>query len=213
MGARVYCLGGLITDKQVFKNIEAEGIELVYIPYTIPKKNESLEVYAKRLFEQIHLPKDYQLLGVSFGGLIAREFSKLQKPEKLYLVSGIYKVPVKFRLVFFLKLHKLFPRFLIRSSNLLTQFLFGVKRKKDRDRIKNMLTLKNIDFIQWALGQIIKGNYEDIPEAIKIHGTHDRMSPSPLHTDYPISNGTHFIMANRTDEITQILTMNNSRTR
>ncbi len=212
MASKIYCLGGLMRDKKVFQKMNPKGVKLVHIEYDTPLENESLKEYAQRLFEQIKLPEKYSLLGVSFGGMIATEFSKIRKPEKLYLVSSISKlaeIPIKFRIAGFLKMHKLIPNILINSSGGLSRYLFGVRKKKDLDRIKRLLSPADIDFLKWALDGILNWKNTEIPEAIRIHGTMDRILPYSGNADYPIADGSHFIMANRSAEIAKILSSNN----
>lgn len=86
---KLYCLSGLGVDKRAFQNFHPEGIELVHINWIDPKKNEALEVYAQRLFETVDPEQDYNLLGVSFGGMIASEFAKIRKPKRMFFVSTI----------------------------------------------------------------------------------------------------------------------------
>ena len=78
---KLYCLSGLGTDERAFKHIHIEGVELVHVPWIDFKENESLQSYAKRLFEATKPEDDYNLIGLSFGGMIAAEWekSKLQK--------------------------------------------------------------------------------------------------------------------------------------
>jgi hypothetical protein len=212
MKSKIYCLGGLIMDKKVFEKMRPEGIELVQIEYDLPMNHESLKEYAERLFDKLKLPENYQLLGVSFGGMIATEFSKIRKPEKLYLVSSISKltdVPIKFRLAGFLKMHRMIPTVLLNSSDALSRYLFGVRKKKDLERIKRLISPKDLEFLKWALDSILNWKNTETPEAIRIHGTMDRILPCNRDVDYPIADGSHFIIANRSEEIARILSSNN----
>jgi hypothetical protein len=206
--SKIYCLGGLVKDDQIFQNINPEGIELVHIKYVKPLKGESISKYSKRLFKKLKLPKKYQLLGVSFGGMIATEFVKIRRPEKLYLVSTIShvtQVPLKFRIALLLKLHKIFPRSLSKYKKFISRHLTGIKKKSDQIHINKLLSQMDIEFLKWALESLYKWKNTFVPNAIRIHGTKDRIIPYRGNVDFPIKDGSHFIMTNRREEIAKIL--------
>ena len=212
MNAKFYCLGGLIMDDLVFRKLKPKGIDLIHIKYMPHFNHETLKQYAARLFKHVNLPEKYQLLGVSFGGMIAAEFNKIRKAEKLYLVSSVSKVnqvPLKLRVAGLLKMHRMIPRALMNTPAILSSYLFGVQRKKDLDRIKRLLTPSDAEFLKWALEGILKWKNTDVPDAIRIHGSNDKILPCNSNVDYLIKGGSHFIMVNRTDEISKILSTNN----
>jgi hypothetical protein len=214
MTSKIYCLGGLVMDEQIFQNIHPEGAKLVHIKYNEPLKGESLKHYSKRLFDKIHLPEKYQLLGVSFGGMIATEFFKIREPEKLYLVSTVSyatEVPLKFKIAYLLRLHKIFSGSLVKYKKIISSFVTGVKREKDHERINSLLSNVDAEFLNWALGSLFSWENTLVPNAIRIHGTKDRILPYSGNADYPIKDGTHFIMSNRTEEIAKILSHYNRR--
>jgi hypothetical protein len=205
---KIYCLGGLILEKNIFKDLSPSGVELVYIPYEEPKKGESIVAYSKRLFNHVRLPDCYQLLGVSFGGIIATEFAKIRKPEKLFLVSSISRIkqiPFKLRLAGYLYENKLIPERLLKSKRALSKYVFGIKGKEELERIKQFSNSRDLAFIKWAFTAILNWKNTEIPEAIRIHGTKDKILPYDGKAEYPIWNGSHFIIRNRSNEISQIL--------
>ncbi|MFT4601015.1 MAG: hypothetical protein ACI857_001192 [Arenicella sp.] len=210
--SKIYCLGGLIIEKNIFTNLSHAGLELVHIPYEPPKNKESLKDYAFRHFNQAQLPENYQLLGVSFGGIIATEFAKIRKPQKLYLVSSISRfkqIPLKYRLIGYLWANQLIPKRFLTSTKALSRYLFGIKGKKNLERIKKFSSPKDLEFLRWALKIILNWKNSVSPHAIRIHGTKDKILPYEGNAEYPILNGSHFIISNRSDEIAEILSLNN----
>ena len=208
MASKIYCLGGLVKDELIFQNLNPEGIKLVHLKYNVPLKNESLIHYSKRLFEELDLPEKYQLLGVSFGGMIATEFFKIREPEKLYLVSTVSQakdVPLKFRIALLLRLHKILPGSLAKYKKFISRHVTGLQKKKEQAQINRLLSKEDSDFMKWALESIFGWENTLVPKAIRIHGTNDRILPYAGNADYPIQDGSHFIMANRKDEIAKIL--------
>ncbi|NRA12405.1 MAG: alpha/beta hydrolase [Crocinitomicaceae bacterium] len=212
MAFTIYCLGGLFKDDQIFQNLHPEGVELVHIKYNTPLKDESLSHYSKRLFEKLQLPEKYQLLGVSFGGMIATEFSKIRTPEKLYLVSSVSQtteIPLKFKIALFLRLHKIIPNAIVRHENFISRCIAGIKKKNDQERMTRLLSNADAEFLKWGLDSFFRWKNTLIPKAIRIHGTKDRIFPYTGNVDHPIQDGSHFIMTNRSDEIAKILSSHN----
>ncbi|NQY67747.1 MAG: alpha/beta hydrolase [Flavobacteriales bacterium] len=212
MTDRIFCLGGLIIDELIFRKLKLPGIEVVHIKYIDHINGETLSDYALRLFNEIKLPIDYTLLGVSFGGMIAIEFSKIRKPKKMFLISTasrLNEVPFRLRLAGRLQLHKLIPRLAVISPFFLFKCLFKVKNEKDIRRIKRLLTPVELKFFEWALESILHWKNKEIPDAIRIHGTNDRILPRKKKVDYPLRGGSHFIMVNKSKEIEKILIENN----
>lgn len=206
---KVYCLSGLGVDHRAFRNFHIEGYELVHIPWVTPLKNESLSEYAKRLFERTDLPEDYHLVGVSFGGMIAQEFKKIREPKSLFLIStisdrsqlsGIFKLGGK------LKLYKIVPRIFIVRTNILINYLFGVKAKEDKRLLKEILHDSDIRFFRWAMGAIVQWKNEDNSSGIRVHGTKDKILPIKSNPDFSIQGAGHFMIVTDGKELSKLYT-------
>ena len=65
--SRLYCLSGLGTDQRAFQNFSLENIELIHVPWIDFLENESLESYAKRLFDVANPENGYNLIGLSIA--------------------------------------------------------------------------------------------------------------------------------------------------
>lgn len=211
----LYCLSGLGVDKRSFQNIHPEGVELVHIEWIDPEKNETLADYAKRLFDKINHEDNYNLLGVSFGGMIAVEFAKIKKPGKLFLVSTITnkkELPLTFKIGGVLRLHKIIPTALLRNSNFITNYLFSVHSKEDKKLLKEILHDTDPHFLKWAMNAIVymSGRIDIHPESanqteFRIHGLKDKMLPMKFHVNYIVENGGHFMIVSRGEEISRII--------
>lgn len=205
---KLYCLSGLGVDERAFKNIKVDGVELIHIQWIDPLPNETLEQYARRLFETVQPEDNYLLLGLSFGGMIATEFSKIKQPSKLFLVSTIYRrsqLPFFLKLAAALHLHKTLPMGLFRSSNFLTNFFFGVKDDPSKKLLDEILHDTDPAYLRWAVNTIVHWKNTVKPTAIYIHGTNDRILPLKQEIRYKIKNGGHFMIVDHADEISAIL--------
>lgn len=205
---KLYCISGLGVDHRAFRNLQIEGVELVHIPWIDPVKNESLSEYAKRLFQSASLPDNYNLIGISFGGMIAQEFEKIRKPRALFLVSTISsssELPGLFKLGGKLKLYKVVPSILIKRVNWLFYFLFGVKTKADKTLLREIINDLESSFLRWAMGAIVEWKNTSPSSGVRIHGTKDKMLPLRGTPEFLIQDGGHFIIATHGKEMSQII--------
>ena len=85
---KLYGLSGLGTDKRVFEYLTLD-YEFIPIDWIEPRRKETIEEYALRLSELIDKNEDFGILGVSFGGLVAIEISKILNPKLTILISSV----------------------------------------------------------------------------------------------------------------------------
>ena len=207
---KVYFISGLAADKRVFKHIQLPaGFEPVYIDWIDPIKNESLQSYALRLAEKIKTTEKFSLVGLSMGGMIATEIAKKYKPVVTILLSSVptYKqFPARFRLAYFIRLHKVVPVTFLKSASLVLR-LFSSEDIQDRIVLSQVVKDSDTGFIRWAIGAILQWKNEDIPDSLwHIHGTKDRILPmrnaKPTHI---IDNGGHLMVMSKARELNELL--------
>ena len=204
---KIYCLSGLGVDHRAFLRIDIADTELVHVPWIPAEKSESLQSFAKRLYDQTHPDENYSLMGVSFGGMIAQEWAKISAPQHLILISTTYdgngvrpilRIPGK------LGLNRLLHPSIAAFFSPISNALFGAKTKEDKQLLKAILRDTDPTFLRWATGALLRWNSEPAKEAITIHGGNDKMIAAPekmnLETD-----GGHFTVFTQGDEISQFL--------
>ncbi|MFT7156313.1 MAG: surfactin synthase thioesterase subunit, partial [Parvicella sp.] len=84
---KIYCLSGLGADKRVFSKLSL-NYELIHINWVSVEKNTTIEEYAFQLSHSIDQTQEHIIMGVSFGGLIAMEVSKITKAKLIILISS-----------------------------------------------------------------------------------------------------------------------------
>ncbi len=208
----IYLISGLGADERIFKHINFGELTPRFIKWIAPKKDELIENYALRLLEQIDDKKPI-ILGVSFGGMLAIEISKLIDCQKVIIISSAKTrndIPLIYRIFGQLKLHKLMPINLLKSANFLTYFLFGMSNKNEKKLLKNILKDTDKTFLKWAINAIInwQNKTELMPNLIQIHGDLDRILPikNKAKIDLIIPNGGHLMVFNKADLINPFLT-------
>ena len=206
---RIYILSGLGADKRVFNKIDFEGLDIHFIEWVLPTKNETIEDYAFRLTEQIKT-KSPILIGLSFGGMMATEIAKHIATKKIIIIASAKtknELPFYYRFAGALKLNKFLPTKILKKKNLISNWFFGTTNEDDKKLLGEILNDTEPQFMTWAIDKI--ANWKNITKhanLIHIHGTGDRILPIKFtKSNIKIMNGGHFMTLNKSKELTQIL--------
>jgi len=203
----VYLISGLGADKRVFEFLDLSEYQINHINWVSPITNESVEHYAKRLLDQITTSKPI-LIGVSFGGMVAVEISKLIETEKVILISSAKAnkdIPLIYKLAGIVGLNQIIPMSLLKSLNNLTYWFFGVETKNERVLLKKIISETDENFLRWSIGTIMNWKNSSYGNnIITIHGSQDRILPNKK-TDHVIDGGGHLMIINRASEITHLI--------
>ncbi|MEZ7529169.1 alpha/beta hydrolase [Cloacibacterium sp. Arc13] len=208
----IYIISGLGADKRMFQNFSFEGFEVVHIDWILPLENETLQNYALRISENIK-DENAILIGLSFGGILSVEISKIKKFKKVFLLSSAKtksEIPFYYILIGKLNLLKILPNSILKRVNSLIYLVFGAKTNFEKNLLK--VIIKNTDkhFLKWALHQIMNWKNENYSENIvHIQGDSDLILPHIfVKYDYLIKGGTHFMTLNQSKEIETIIIKN-----
>lgn len=205
----VYIFSGLGTDERVFQKLKFENVNVIFIQWIPPKINETLEKYSSRIANQI-TSENPILVGLSFGGMVAVEVSKIVKTKKLILLAtakGKNEIPFYFRFFGKTGFHKLMPSIVFKSANLFTYWFFGIDSEFEKKLLKQILLDIDPTFLKWAIDKIVKWENKTIPQnSIHIHGSKDRILPLKfVHCDVTIKDGGHFMTMNKDFELNEII--------
>jgi pimeloyl-ACP methyl ester carboxylesterase len=201
----IYCISGLGADEMAFSRLKIPGHILAYLPWLLPNNNESIEQYALRMCKGI-TEENPILMGLSFGGMMSIEISKLIPVKKIILISSIQsanELPWWMIGAGRLRLNKIVS---MRSYKILepiqNRFL-GVKDKDEIDMVRTYRKNAPEIYTNWAINEVLnwKNSWQP-PSIFHIHGDHDNMFPiknvSPTHV---IKGGGHFMIMNKAAEI------------
>jgi hypothetical protein len=205
----LYIFSGLGADKRVFKYLDFSKYNATFIDWIHPIYNESTEDYAKRLTKQITSEKPI-LIGLSFGGIMAVEVGKIIESKKIILIASAKnksEIPFYYRLAGFLNLHKLIPTKLMKSSNFLSFWLFGINSKKNKILLTEILKDTDESFLTWAIDKIVNWKNTYNHKNLKhIHGTKDKILPIQfVKSDMKIVDGGHFMTIDKFEELNIVL--------
>ncbi|MDB3938381.1 alpha/beta hydrolase [Flavobacteriaceae bacterium] len=196
----IYLMPGMSANPLIFKRIKFsdEKYEIHFLKWAKPVLNESIENYSKRLLDFIK-HKNPILIGVSFGGLIVQEISKLIDVEKVIIISSIKsnrELPLYMKSAKFLKLYNYFPLKLFDDVFNISKSLKINKIYKKLDLIDKYLSVRDENYLKWAIREILNWKQEKpLQEVIHIHGDKDLTFPISLIKDCIIVPGaTHALI-------------------
>ena len=207
----VYFISGLGADERVFTKLALpETWTIEHIKWPPLSHDENLYSYCRKIAALINTSKEFAIVGVSFGGIVAIELAKILEPKLTIIISSIStkkESPFTNPLFKTLPFHQLVPSFLLNKVYPFTSWFFGVNSKADKMLLDQ--TIKDTDpgFMKWAINEIVNWENEVRPEKLfHIHGTEDRIFPfNKVHADYAIEGGGHFMVYINADIISRLL--------
>ncbi len=210
MHHHIYCISGLGADFRIFEKLHIENATLHPIHWEIPAANDTLKSFAQKLSKQITAPHPI-LLGVSFGGMLATEISKIIPVQKTIIVSSCKQrkeLPILLRAAGNMRLHKAVPYWLATKSNTINRFVFDTRSKAEELYLKRLMLQKSDHlFLKRAVHMILSWQSTEVPEnIIHIHGTKDRLlTPTGIQPTHWIADGGHFMIWNLASEISALI--------
>jgi len=191
---------GMSANPLIFEMIKfpKDIYEVHLMKWIEPILNESIESYAIRLSKDIihHKPV---LIGVSFGGLIVQEISKLLDVDKLIIISSVKsntELPLYMKSAKFLKLYNYFPLKLFDEIFNISKFLKINKIYKKIDLVDKYLSVRDENYLKWAIREILNWKQKKPLEGvIHLHGDKDITFPiSIIKNCITIQGGTHALI-------------------
>ena len=202
----VYLMPGMSANSLIFEKINFPShFSLHYLNWIPPKTEESLENYANR-FKKLIIHKNPVLIGVSFGGVLVQEISKIIKVNKLIIISSVkcnkeFPSHMKFGKV--TKSYKLLPVKWINDFESLISFVLGPKVKRRVDLYRKYLSVRDKNYLNWAIRELIEWKQnEPLKNIIHIHGSNDLIFPKIFLKDFiELPKGDHAMILKRADWI------------
>lgn len=207
---KLYVVSGLGADFKVLERIKFPAhVEVVFLKWLVPHKNEDFRNYVARMSEKINTDEPFYLLGYSFGGILVQEINQIKPAEKVIILGSI-------------KSHKEKSTF-IKSGSLTkipmllpTQF-FGdfsinlyskIRRKVDpkNPKILQYFRMRDPYYLKWSIEKICEWKSEENNNTIQILGDQDIVFPiKNSQPDYIIPGGTHLFPATKAKEVSELL--------
>ncbi|WP_196894268.1 alpha/beta fold hydrolase [Aureivirga marina] len=208
----IYFVPGLAASVEIYDylNLPEDRYECIFLEWLIPtSKKESIEHYAKRLCEQI-THENPVLVGVSFGGIMVQEMSKIISVRKVIIISSIKssrEFPLKLKLIRGLKLYKLLAPRAFQDLEKISSKYFGKKAQKRIGHYKKFLSVRDPRYIEWAIHTVLHWKQKERLSIVShIHGEEDFIFPIKYINDcIVIKGGTHAMIIEKHKKIRKVL--------
>jgi len=207
----VYFISGLGADKRAFGKLKLDDrFSVKYIEWISPLENESLAHYTQRLATQIDTTEPFHIVGLSFGGIIASELSKIIHPQRVIIISSTSTgIPIS---SFYQKLLRIvlrlpFAATFFKSANHFTYKYFGADTPELQALLRSILHDTDSKLLTWALLQMSNWKREiRVKNLYHIHGTADQLIPVKLvKPDFLVENGGHLMVFKQHEVISSLL--------
>ena len=188
---------GMGANTKIFEKIKLpqDCFEMHFLEWIAPIKDEDLIHYVNRIKKNI-LHANPVLIGVSFGGIIVQELSKIIPAKKTIIISSVRsneEFPKRMKFAKATAIYKLFPTRWIEEIEQVYKKISDAKTKYRLDIFDQYMTVRDPEYLDWAFKNVIlwKGSVPD-PNIIHIHGNKDEIFPIQYIKDaIVIKGGTH----------------------
>ncbi|RYM36075.1 alpha/beta hydrolase [Brumimicrobium glaciale] len=208
----IYFLPGQGSDKRIFDSLEIDSkFKLKYLEYDTISKKVSLYELAKQLSTSIDTTENFALIGVSLGGMLSVELSRIVNPKKVIIISSAKnrkELPFRYRFQRVIPLFEIFPAKVIYWGAKTLQPIVEPDRNTNEDTFKSMLERKNPKYLKRTARMIIRWKRKtNSTKIIHVHGNNDHTIPirNVVNLDYIIEDGSHMMALTRSKEISLIL--------
>ncbi len=208
----IYLVPGLGANTKIFEfiSLPEDLYELHYLDWMLPlTQEETISNYAQRMCIKIQ-HKNPVLVGVSFGGIMVQEMSKLVNAKKIIIISSIkskLELPKRLKLARATRAYKLFPTSIVANFEAYEKYFLGDFLEKKAALYRTYMSVRNPKYISWAIHNVLHWQQEKSPEGIvHIHGTNDSVFPKKhINNCIEINNGTHIMIITKAKKISQII--------
>ena len=208
----IYFMPGLAASSKIFEylSLPEEYFELYFLEWLIPTSiNESIQEHAQRMCNTIQ-HKNPILIGVSFGGILVQEMSKIITCKKVIIISSVKsneELPKRLKLAQITKIYKFFPSKIIANIENYEHYFFNDYLKKRAELYKMYLSVRDPKYLQWAIYNVLHWQQKKpIANITHIHGKKDEVFPfKHIKNSIEIANGTHIMVLNKAKTISKIL--------
>lgn len=207
---KIYVVSGLGADFKVLEKITfPQNLEVVFLDWIMPEKNEDFHHYVKRMADRIDDSEPFSLLGYSFGGIIVQEIDKIKAAEKVVIMGSIKSHKEKSRFIKLGEVTKI-PRFLPQQLfNINSATVYSLARgivDPKNPKLLEYFTVRDTYYLKWSIEKVSSWKFEENPKVIQILGSKDIVFPLKYSKpDYVVQNGTHLFPATKPKEVSKIL--------
>ncbi len=207
---KLYVVSGLGADFKVLEKLKfPEQIEVVFLDWLIPEKNETFEEYIKRMAERIDDSEPFCLMGYSFGGIMVQEIDKIKPAEKVVILGSIKSDKEKSRFIKageLTKIPKYLPENIFNEKSTIAYSFIRKLFDPKNPKVLEYFAVRNPYYLKWSIEKIAAWKFQENPKVIQVLADKDIVFPIKYSKpDYVVENGTHLFPATKHREVSEIL--------
>jgi pimeloyl-ACP methyl ester carboxylesterase len=210
---RAYLIPGLGTDGRIFKNLltQFNFDEVFYLDFReeLCKSCSGMADYAKEISKEIINDSNSIIIGLSLGGILASELSKLLPDCKVVLISSIKtenEAPFVIKIARVMPLYKFVPLWFSRNIVPILSRLAAVTDKEGYLLYRDMLKGWSAAKLKWARKSAVNWKNQKAIACLHVHGTRDFIFPhGKIMGAALIAKGSHYMIMDRAKEIAEII--------
>lgn len=208
----IYFMPGLAASSKIFEYLHFSDdiFDCHYFEWRVPEsENQSLESYAQNYVEQIRHERVI-LIGVSFGGVLVQEISRLIKVKQVIIISSLKnnrEMPKRLRFLKNSKAYKIFPSSRLSRIDDFSRYNFTPNLKKKAALYDKYLSIRDENYLNWAIYNMLHWeNKSGENNVIHIHGTKDEIFPIKyIDQCIAVEGGTHAMIITKAKKISKII--------
>lgn len=205
----IYAIPGLGTTEKLYVNTKIKGVEIIVLDWPIPEKNDTMQSYASKFVPQINTSVPFCLLGVSFGGMLCAELSKIISSQKTFLISTSKlrkELPWFIKTLNYLPIHKIVSEKQHRKMAYQGRWIIGFGKAYIPEFL-GMVNSMTENYFKYCINIFVTWQGSELPKnSIHIHGDADRLLRyNYVKPDYTIKSGSHAMIVFQAEEINKII--------
>ena len=204
----IYCIPGLGLDHRLFGKLSISGVELKFLDYIEPSYNESITDYAKRLSKKIE-DSNFSIMGMSLGGILAIEISRIKKVESLFLISTVKnksEVPSIFKYMDMLPTKNKTASKLALDASVAFKPYYDKSDAAGSKLFDSMIRSASVELLAWGVQQLSNWSYKEELNCpfYHLHGTADLIFPiKNIDKAETIKGATHYMLYNNAKDVSK----------
>lgn len=207
---KLYVISGLGADFKVLEKIVfPPHIEVVFLDWKIPKKDEAFSHYIEEMAKDIDDTEPFCLLGYSFGGMIVQEINKIKPAKKIIILGSIKSSKEKSKLIKLGEITGIIKYLPIRLFNENSIAVYTFMRQffdSKNSKISEYFRVKDPYYLKWSIQKISEWQFDETSDVVQIMGDKDIVFPiKNSKPNYIIKGGTHLFPITKSKEVSEIL--------
>ena len=203
----LYLIPGQGADARLYNRFAITGYDTVRLQWLEPKKKETMAEFAARMAEGIDTTRPVILVGVSLGGMVSAEISRIIPVEAIVFISSAKRrqeLPFKYQILRLLPFHRLFGGNVYIKSTPYARRIVEPESWSESCFYDAMIAAKTPCFMEWTVNMIANWERKELPEVpyFHLHGLKDGTLPHEnIYQNQTVKKGGHMMVYSKPEAV------------